>query len=96
MSESASDLIEQKIDQIVAAIAAGCSEDAFRELRCPVCESVLRLAVQPGMQVCTVMCRANAMHMRWHVRPKAATTPEWWSRYVVVPPPPAPAAKKKR
>jgi hypothetical protein len=93
MDDAIHDLMEGKIDQITASIAAGCSEEEFRQLRCPVCDSVLELRVQPGLGVCTAMCR-QPMHLRWHIRPRQEA-PAWWGKYVVVAPA-APRVVKKR
>ena len=74
------DLIRSFSTQVHDALAAGCTEEAFRATRCPLCHSALDLHVRPDGGAFAVYCRGDREHVRAKGHSNAAP-PEWWGRY---------------
>src|SRR5882757_4490925 len=56
----------RKNDAIFSRVLAGCSEDEFMSLRCPLCGAGLGLSVHPGLHTFFVRCIASPVHLGRH------------------------------
>lgn len=68
------------IEDIRRRVVCGCSAEEFAGLRCPVCESGLRLDSHPrpgGSALVFVRCLASSVHVSFTDR--ADVAPAWWA-----------------
>jgi hypothetical protein len=68
------------IDAIFTQLVSGCSEDEFRELRCPVCGDSLTLNVHPKLHSFFVRCVSSSVHLGRHG--EIVEAPSWWQSRV--------------
>ena len=64
------------------ALAAGCSEKDFSEMRCPVCGDELRLAVDRMLEEFHVSCQSDSTHLSMHG--EILSAPDWYTNKVTI------------
>lgn len=67
--------------RIKRGITAGCREQVFKAMRCPVCGSPLYLDIHPKRDLFFVMCTSSSLHLAMHG--KLRGDPQaWWDEHV--------------
>jgi len=61
-------------------VSAGCSEQAFAGLKCPVCPAPLSLSVHPLRHVFFLACRSSTRHLAVH--DEFTQRKDWHQSYV--------------
>ena len=61
------------------SLVAGCSEQEFDAMRCPICAERLRLAVRPNGQEFHVCCQRDTTHVSMHDH--SDVSPDWWQNH---------------
>jgi hypothetical protein len=70
-------------DEIRAAIASGCSAEAFSEMACPRCGERLSIKVPPNGRGAYVRCVVSPVHLGMHIEIESGDPPAWWLKHVV-------------
>jgi hypothetical protein len=64
--------------KIKQSLMHGCSEEIFKEMRCPICGSTLTLKVHPSGTF-FVSCSVSYLHIMMHEQ--CTDPPDWWKKH---------------
>jgi hypothetical protein len=68
------------IDSFRARLIAGCSEEEFNSMRCPVCGDHLTINVHSNHSTFHVRCKTSPLHVSFHE--SSSAKPEWWKAHM--------------
>ena len=68
------------IDSFRARLIAGCSEEEFNAMQCPVCGDHLTINVHNNHSTFFVRCKTSSLHVSFHET--SGAKPEWWKAHM--------------
>jgi hypothetical protein len=63
-----------------ARLIAGCSEEEFNAIRCPVCGDHLTINVHNDHSTFSIRCKTSSLHVS--VSGQSGAKPEWWRAHM--------------